>query len=356
MGLGKAVKRVDKRTVKRWASPSVFSNAKPARKHAMNIKNMLLSTVLATSLLAVAHNAGAAETIAGDWQGYRTMVTKIPTDRTYNWEKNAWNFPAEKLPTSFDYKEDMKLSGTNGFMNIHATQRNVGDGKIIHKEMRKGSFDFPAKQFIFYWVGYPLVLTYTQEGAFEYLRGGLKNLPYTREKTNELIWEFRRPYNGVPLKDDGTKKLPYTPYKLDTMAVDFNFDWMTVRDDNAKTITSFSPDNAARVILKFTNYKEYDPLQENMVKEIFPPLFQGISDVKELETRHDVFRNGLGFRIVTYSANWRGQSVDITVEFAKTPTEDDAPTALLIRCVTQGETSYNSTIEKISQSLRRLPK
>lgn len=141
--------------------------------------------------------------------------------------------------------------------------------------------------------------------------------------------------------------------KLDTVAIDFADDWTTTRDDKAKLITSMSPDKTARLLLKVTTFKQYDPLQEKMAG-VIRPLLPDLHDLKEVDTQHDVFRGGLGLRIVTYTANMGGKRMNIIVEFAKPPTEDAAPTVILIHVVEAGVTKHDKTIEKISQSLRHV--
>jgi hypothetical protein len=135
------------------------------------------------------------------------------------------------------------------------------------------------------------------------------------------------------------------------VAVTLAPDWTTTYNPKTKMTTSIAPDQFTRVFLWVSPYKQYDALQEELPK-MLGEFLPNVREVEEVDTLHDVFKGGLGLRVVTYTAKWRNQPVNVVAEFAKPPGDDDAPTVLFLRAVQKGVTQHDQTIKKISASLR----
>ena len=141
-------------------------------------------------------------------------------------------------------------------------------------------------------------------------------------------------------------------FELDGVGVKFARNWTNTRDRQARVISSTSPDKSVSLFLKGTEFTSYDPVQE-AIFDILEPLFPGLEALEEVNTEHDIFKGGLGLRLVTYTAAYKGDPVRISVEFAKDTSDDAAPTVLLIRCVKEGDQKFESVISEVSQSLTK---
>jgi uncharacterized protein YkwD len=107
-----------------------------------------------------------------------------------------------------------------------------------------------------------------------------------------------------------------------------------------KTVTSVSPDGAARVVITTATGSgadgPWDDVQAKMSKHL-APHFPGLKGLTETGTEHDVFRDGVGLRVVSYTGNFNGVPVDSLV--------------LIIRCAEQGSPRM-AEAKKVAESLR----
>lgn len=121
-----------------------------------------------------------------------------------------------------------------------------------------------------------------------------------------------------------------------------------------RTVTSVSPDGAARVVITTVTGNgpdgPWDDVQKNMAKHL-APQFPGLQGLTETGTEHDVFRDGVGLRVVSYTANFNGAPVDIVVDFARENNVDGNGLVLIIRCAEQGSPRM-AEAKKVAESLR----
>ena len=134
----------------------------------------------------------------------------------------------------------------------------------------------------------------------------------------------------------------------------FGADWNTARQ--ADTISSTSADDIARVIIHKIPLppdldSPWDKIQGDMAK-VLAPLLPGLTALTEVNTEHDVFRSGVGMRVVTYTAKLKGKPVDVIADFARENNVDGAGLVLIIRCVAQGHESHAAAALRVVDSLR----
>lgn len=130
-------------------------------------------------------------------------------------------------------------------------------------------------------------------------------------------------------------------------------EWTTTK--NGGTTTSVSPDGTARVILTTTTGKgpdgPWDDVQARMAAVLAPHL-PGLSGLAEAKTEHDVFRDGVGLRVITYTGNFNGAPVNIVVDMAREDNVDGDRLVLIVRCSEQGATANETAARKAAESLR----
>lgn len=134
----------------------------------------------------------------------------------------------------------------------------------------------------------------------------------------------------------------------------FVADWITNSTDD--TISSVSPEGAASVVIHRKPLPKdidspWDKIQEKMAKEL-APFLPGLTDLVEVSTEHDVFRSGVGMRVVTYTAKQNGKPVDVIVDFARENNVDGEGVVLIIRCIDQGSTAQAAAALAVVDSLR----
>ena len=116
-----------------------------------------------------------------------------------------------------------------------------------------------------------------------------------------------------------------------------------------------SPDGSARVIITTVTGDgadgPWDDVQSKMAKHL-APHFPGLTDLAEVSTEHDVIRDGVGLRVVTYTAKFNGAAVDIVVDFARENNVDGKGLVLIIRCSEQGNAANQAAAKKTAESLR----
>jgi uncharacterized protein YkwD len=139
------------------------------------------------------------------------------------------------------------------------------------------------------------------------------------------------------------------------MALNFAPGWKTVTKNGI--ITSVNPEGSARVVItpvagpKDAQDGPWDDIQANMANYL-APHFPGLADLTEVNTEHDVFRDGVGLRVVTYTATFQGKPVDIVVDFARENNVDGPRLVLIIRCSEQGDGKNQGAARKAAESLR----
>ena len=137
------------------------------------------------------------------------------------------------------------------------------------------------------------------------------------------------------------------------IGVQFPKEWTNTQ--NGKTVTSVSPDGSARVIITTVTGDgadgPWDDVQSKMAKHL-APHFPGLTDLAEVSTEHDVIRDGVGLRVVTYTAKFNGAAVDIVVDFARENNVDGKGLVLIIRCSEQGNAANQAAAKKTAESLR----
>ena len=95
----------------------------------------------------------------------------------------------------------------------------------------------------------------------------------------------------------------------------------------------------------------WDDVQAKMATHL-APHFPGLTDLAEVNTEHDVIRDGVGLRVVTYTAKFNGAGVDIVVDFARENNVDGKGLVLIIRCSERGNAANQATAKKVAESLR----
>jgi pathogenesis-related protein 1 len=139
------------------------------------------------------------------------------------------------------------------------------------------------------------------------------------------------------------------------MALKFAPGWKTVTKNGV--ITSVNPEGTARVIITPVNGPKdaadgpWDAIQADMARQL-APHFPGLADLNEVNTEHDVFRDGVGLRVVTYTATFQGKPVDIVVDFARENNVDGDRLVLIMRCSEQGDGKNQGAARKVAESLR----
>ena len=121
------------------------------------------------------------------------------------------------------------------------------------------------------------------------------------------------------------------------------------------TMYSTSPDQSSRIaIIKVTGLGQdgpWDDVQAKMAKHL-APHFPGLAELKEINTEHDVFRDGVGLRVVTYTANLGGKTVDLVVDFAREDNKDGKGLVLIARATPKGDGAAAQTAKTVAESLK----
>lgn len=121
------------------------------------------------------------------------------------------------------------------------------------------------------------------------------------------------------------------------------------------TMYSTSPDQGSRIaIIKVTGLGQdgpWDDVQAKMAKHL-GPHFPGLSALTEVNTEHDVFRDGVGLRVVTYTANFGGKAVDLVVDFAREDNKDGKGLVLIARATPKGNAAAAQTARSVAESLK----
>lgn len=121
------------------------------------------------------------------------------------------------------------------------------------------------------------------------------------------------------------------------------------------TMYSTSPDQSSRIaIIKVTGIGKdgpWDDVQAKMAQHL-APHFPGLAGLKEVNTEHDVFRDGVGLRVVTYTANFGGKTVDLVVDFAREDNKDGKGLVLIARATPKGDGAAAQTAKTVAESLK----
>ncbi len=131
-------------------------------------------------------------------------------------------------------------------------------------------------------------------------------------------------------------------------------DWNTNGTD--EVIASTAQDGAAAVIIAKKPLPKdidspWDKIQAKMAKEL-APFLPRLTDLKEVDTEHDVFRSGVGMRVVTYTGKQEGKPVDVIVNFARENNVDGEGVVLIIRCIAKGDAAKAAAAQAVVDSLR----
>lgn len=70
-----------------------------------------------------------------------------------------------------------------------------------------------------------------------------------------------------------------------------------------------------------------------------------------MNTEHDVFRDRVGLRVVTYTGNFNGAPANVTVDFAREDNVDGKGLVLIIRCAGQ-RSPREAEAKRVAESLR----
>ena len=124
---------------------------------------------------------------------------------------------------------------------------------------------------------------------------------------------------------------------------------------NNGTMYSTSPDQNSRIaIIKVTGMGQdgpWDDVQAKMAQHL-APHFPGLNALAEVNTEHDVFRDGVGLRVVTYTANFQGKPVDLVVDFAREDNKDGKGLVLIARATPKGDAAAAKTARTVAESLK----
>jgi hypothetical protein len=142
------------------------------------------------------------------------------------------------------------------------------------------------------------------------------------------------------------------------IVLEFAPGWTTVA--NRDVITSVNPVGSARVAVALAEGPKdapdgpWDAIQAAMAEHL-APHFPGLADLAEVSTEHDVFRDKVGLRVVTYTATFQGKPVDLVVDFAREKNVDGDRLVLIMRCSEQGDAKNRDAARKVAESLRLKP-
>lgn len=171
-----------------------------------------LALLVGAGLLTTSYglSAMAGETLTGAWQGHLvTQKRSIPANAAYNWKTGqGWNFSTPANIPSTSYFVTLEIQGP--FKNLSGTYiaKDKKNPKSWGRYSFDGNFSFDKKLMV--WQPNALLegpnklastvirsLTYSRDDKFEYLKGR-----WAAQDGNVGVMEFRRPYDGVELKDD----------------------------------------------------------------------------------------------------------------------------------------------------------
>ncbi|MCU0795730.1 MAG: CAP family protein [Akkermansiaceae bacterium] len=162
--------------------------------------------------------------------------------------------------------------------------------------------------------------------------------------------------DAEPAAPDGDAAAPVLGGGDDIGGMHFRFleDWSTEKDGD--TIRSGSGDGSAKVIvtkipLPADLDSPWDKVQGEMA-ETLKPFLPGLSDLVEVSTEHDVFRSGVGMRVVTWTGKIEDKPVDIITDFARENNQDGNGLVLIIRCLAQGDEAQATAARAVVDSLR----
>ncbi len=123
-------------------------------------------------------------------------------------------------------------------------------------------------------------------------------------------------------------------------------DWINTRSGDV--ISSIAPDG---VFMKPARSPDWDGVQAEMAKHR-EPVLPGLTGLTEVSTEHDVFRDGVGMRVVTYTGVLGGANTKIVVDFARQNNQDGEDLLLIIRFADEGATANEAKAQKVAESLR----
>lgn len=153
---------------------------------------------------------------------------------------------------------------------------------------------------------------------------------------------------GVP----GAKAAPAAPV-VGGVGVQFAPGWSNSTKDGV--MYSVSPDGKGRVVIKKVTGLgadgPWDDVQAKMATHL-GPHFPGMTELTEVNTEHDVFRDGVGLRVVTYTAKMDGAAIDLVVDFARENNVDGGGLVLIARSSRKGDTATQAAAKKVAESLR----
>jgi hypothetical protein len=168
---------------------------------------LLVGAGLLTTSLSLPVVAG--ETLTGTWQGHlAAQKGRVPANAAYNWQTGkGWNFsPPAGTPTS-SYFVTLEIQGS--FKNLSGIYiaKDKKNPKSWGRYAFDGNFNFDKKLMV--WQPDTLLegpnklantvirsLTYSRDDKFEYLKGR-----WAAQDGYVGVMEFRRPYDGIELKD-----------------------------------------------------------------------------------------------------------------------------------------------------------
>ena len=305
-------------------------------------------TVICLALLMC--GLAAAQDLNGVWKGFLRDAKVVPANAAYNWDTKKWNFNG-----TLDYILEMEINGDAAFTGSYNLIL-ASNWRLYSKFELTGSYKANLKQM--QWSKGKLLantiganvcktsltsMTYSEAGDYEYLKG-----LWTTCDNRKLPVALRRE-KGKDNQAEPLGELEY--FELGGVKAEFPKNWTNKRDDAKKLISSASPDGSVLVYLKQTDETVFDEVNSKLV-DILQDAYAGTyTELKEGDTEHDVGRNGLSVRVVTYTAKEDGVPVNITVQFAK-PSGDDSKVVLLVSVGTQeGAQKYAAHIITILEKL-----
>jgi hypothetical protein len=138
------------------------------------------------------------------------------------------------------------------------------------------------------------------------------------------------------------------------MVFDWNADWkLSEAKGSAKAV---SGDGKALVVATTAadpkgGTDPWDAVQDDIFKIVSAHL-PGIEELEEVETTHDVERNGIGLRVATYTASLGGKELELTVDFARENNEDGSVLVVVIRSAPKGDVKNQAVAKAIAESMR----
>lgn len=306
-----------------------------------------------------------AQTLEGSWKGhYLTSMAHIPENATFRWDAENWGFYFNAGETWTSFHADLQIAGD--YPNLTGTYLllDKSDSENWGSMQFTGNFDFASKKMVWQLThvleGTLTVgknksrpFAYSQEGAYEYLRGRWKT-----ESGYNCVVELRRSYSGTPLQEKKPQPVQDTLFEYSEMNfIGFEFPrlWDNSRNDETFTFTSIKPDNSMLFSLQRANTSDEKYLQNNL-----EPYLSNVGVVNpqwKSAAQINLLQGGLAIsKEVRYSGHFANDKVEILVRIAKTVFSDNQQMPILIICLrnkTAG-TEQQALIDRVLGSYKQV--